>query len=71
MIAPATDTGRHLDGFEVPIHHSLGAPLLLGGAPRGLAIINGTLPRSEIIVHLRCAIISDRGSLTVTAAGVA
>ena len=43
MSAPATDTGRHLDGFEVPIHHSLGAPLLLGGVPRGLAIINGTL----------------------------
>ena len=34
---------RHVDGFEVPIHASLGAPLLLGGAPRGLAIINGTL----------------------------
>ena len=43
MTALATDTGRHLDGFEVPIHHTLGAPLLLGGAPRGLAIINGTL----------------------------
>lgn len=30
-------------GFEVPIHGSLGAPILLGGAPRGLAILNGTL----------------------------
>jgi len=30
-------------GFEVPIHASLGAPILLGGAPRGLAIINATL----------------------------
>lgn len=40
-------TGRHdglaIDGFEVPIHASLGAPLLLGGAPRGIAIVNGTL----------------------------
>ena len=34
---------EHIDGFEVPIHGSLGSPLLLGGAPRGLAIVNGTL----------------------------
>ena len=33
----------HIEGFEVPIHGSLGSPLLLGGAPRGLAIVNGTL----------------------------
>ena len=33
----------HLDGFEVPIHTSLGSPILLGGAPRGLAIVNGTI----------------------------
>ncbi len=32
-----------IDGFEVPIHGSLGSPILLGGAPRGLAIVNGTL----------------------------
>ena len=36
-------SGEHIDGFEVPIHGSLGSPLLLGGAPRGLAIVNGTL----------------------------
>src|SRR3546814_1856125 len=35
--------GQHIDGFEVPTHGSLGSPLLLGGAPRGLAIVNGTL----------------------------
>lgn len=34
---------QHLDGFEAPIHSSLGSPILLGGAPRGLAIINGTV----------------------------
>jgi type IV secretory pathway TrbD component len=34
---------QHIDGYEVPIHGSLGSPLLLGGAPRGLAIVNGTL----------------------------
>jgi len=33
----------HIEGSEVPIHGSLGAPILLGGAPRGLAIVNGTL----------------------------
>jgi type IV secretion system protein VirB3 len=32
-----------LEGFEVPIHGALGAPILLGGAPRGIAILNGTL----------------------------
>ncbi len=35
--------GAHIEGFEVPIHGSLGAPILLGGAPRGIAILNGTL----------------------------
>jgi len=30
------------DGLEVPIHASLGQPILLGGAPRGLAIIVAT-----------------------------
>ena len=31
------------DGFEVPLHRSLTEPILLGGAPRGLAILNGTI----------------------------
>ena len=30
-------------GFEVPLHRSLTVPILLGGAPRSLAIVNGTL----------------------------
>lgn len=38
-----TDTGQHIAGFEVPIFRSLTEPILLGGAPRGLAIVNGTL----------------------------
>ena len=33
----------HIEGFEAPIHGSLGQPILLGGAPRGLAIVNGTI----------------------------
>jgi len=43
VIGPETYGARHIEGFEVPIHGSLGSPLLLGGAPRGLAIVNGTL----------------------------
>ena len=35
--------GNHIEGFEVPIHGSLGSPILLGGAPRGIAIVNGTI----------------------------
>ena len=30
-------------GFEVPLHRSLTEPILLGGAPRSVAIVNGTL----------------------------
>ena len=33
----------HVEGFEIPIHASLGSPILLGGAPRGIAILTGTL----------------------------
>lgn len=33
----------HIEGFEAPIHASLGSPILLGGAPRGIAIVNGTI----------------------------
>lgn len=31
------------DGFEVPLHRSLTEPILLGGAPRTVAIASGTL----------------------------
>ncbi len=30
-------------GFYAPVHRSLSEPILLGGAPRSVAIINGTL----------------------------
>jgi type IV secretion system protein VirB3 len=30
------------EGFEAPIHRALVEPILLGGAPRSLAIVNGT-----------------------------
>jgi type IV secretion system protein TrbD len=33
----------HLEGFEAPIHRALVEPILLGGAPRAIAILNGTV----------------------------
>ena len=33
----------HLPGYEVPLYRALTEPILLGGAPRTIAIINGTL----------------------------
>ncbi|TPG21759.1 conjugal transfer protein [Sphingomonas koreensis] len=38
-----SDAGGHIEGFEAVIHASLGSPVLLGGAPRGIAIVNGKL----------------------------
>ena len=35
--------GQHIEGFDAPVYRSLTEPVLLGGAPRGLAIVNGTL----------------------------
>lgn len=32
-----------ITGFYAPVHRSLTEPILLGGAPRSVAIINGTL----------------------------
>ncbi|HEY7810971.1 MAG TPA: VirB3 family type IV secretion system protein [Allosphingosinicella sp.] len=37
------DGSNHPEGFEAPIHRALVDPILLGGAPRGLAIVNGTV----------------------------
>jgi type IV secretion system protein VirB3 len=35
--------GTSIEGFEAPLHRALTEPILLGGAPRGIAILNGTL----------------------------
>jgi type IV secretion system protein VirB3 len=35
--------GMSIEGFEAPLHRALTEPILLGGAPRGIAILNGTL----------------------------
>jgi type IV secretion system protein VirB3 len=39
MIGPDS----HIEGFEAPVHRSLAEPILLGGAPRSIAILNGTI----------------------------
>jgi len=31
-------------GFEAPVHRALTEPILLAGAPRTVAILNGTVP---------------------------
>ena len=35
-------TGASHEGFEVPVHRALVEPILLGGVPRTIAIVNGT-----------------------------
>jgi type IV secretion system protein VirB3 len=37
------DQRESIAGFYVPVHRALTEPLLLGGAPRAVVIINGTL----------------------------
>ena len=34
---------QHPEGFEAPLHRALVEPILLGGAPRAIAILNGTI----------------------------
>lgn len=34
---------NHIPGFEAPLHRALTEPILLGGAPRTIAIVNGTV----------------------------
>ncbi len=35
--------GESIAGFHAPVHRALTDPILLGGAPRSVAIANGTL----------------------------
>jgi type IV secretory pathway TrbD component len=37
------DPAGPVAGFSVPVHRALTEPILLGGAPRAIAIVNGTL----------------------------
>jgi len=38
-----TATDAYIEGFEAPMHRALAEPILLGGAPRAVAIVNGTV----------------------------
>lgn len=38
-----TQSGGSVAGFRIPVHRALTEPILLGGAPRAVAILNGTL----------------------------
>lgn len=42
-MAGLTDAAAEVPGFTVPMHRALTEPILLGGAPRAVAIMNGTL----------------------------
>jgi|TARA_R100000501_G_scaffold17834_1_gene34106 type IV secretion system protein VirB3 len=37
------ESGEPIPGYLAPVHRALTEPILLGGAPRALAIVNGTL----------------------------
>ncbi|MFA6114200.1 MAG: VirB3 family type IV secretion system protein [Sphingomonas sp.] len=37
------DTGETMSGYFAPVHRALTEQMLLGGAPRAVAIANGTL----------------------------
>jgi type IV secretion system protein VirB3 len=39
----AVEQGGEVPGYTVPLHRALSEPILLGGAPRAIAIMNGTL----------------------------
>ena len=42
-MADGADHGGEVPGFSEPVHRALTEHILLGGAPRSLAILNGTL----------------------------
>ncbi|MEH3046653.1 VirB3 family type IV secretion system protein [Sphingomonas adhaesiva] len=42
-MAGVSDPAGEVPGFTVPVHRALTEPILLGGAPRAVAIMNGTL----------------------------
>lgn len=42
-MAGIIDQSGEVPGYTVPVHRALTEPILLGGAPRAIAIMNGTL----------------------------
>ncbi len=43
MDTSAANLDGSMPGFAMPVHRALTEPILLGGAPRAVAILNGTL----------------------------
>lgn len=43
MEASSYSDDASVPGFRIPVHRALTEPILLGGAPRAIAILNGTL----------------------------
>lgn len=43
MGATFASSDATIPGFSIPVHRALTEPILLGGAPRAIAILNGTL----------------------------
>lgn len=42
----------NVEGYEIPLHRALTEPILMGGAPRTVAIVNGTLAAALGLGHL-------------------
>ncbi|MEA1651276.1 VirB3 family type IV secretion system protein [Nitrospirillum sp. BR 11164] len=42
-MAGLIESGGDVSGYTVPVHRALTEHILLGGAPRAIAILNGTL----------------------------
>ena len=43
METPSFNLETPISGFSITVHRALTEPILLGGAPRAVAILNGTL----------------------------
>ena len=54
MTGSNSSSDAHIEGFEAPMHRSLVEPILLGGAPRAIAIVNGTVA-AAILISRRCS----------------
>src|SRR3546814_18960830 len=48
LMALSTDHTAEVPGFSVPVHRALTEHILLGGAPRAIAILNGTIAAAPI-----------------------
>jgi len=59
-------------GFVVPVHRALTEPILMGGAPRAVAIVNGTLAAAlGLGLRLWIAVSSSGSSATWPPSGAA